>query len=130
MSVTRKFTIRDELYQAHIGVAAGMGFKKAHHWYCSWIDEPYQELYVSPSVAGACIRRAHRKNCCIWFPERNPSLSTVAHEVWHASFHILMKSGVEFGYDAEEAWAHHFDWLFCEVLRGLWPKRTTLSIKP
>lgn len=123
MKAPLKFTITDEVYHATIGVAAGMPFVAARKWYFKALAEEYEEEQITPLASGACMRRQHRKNSCLWFPDRNPTISVVAHEVWHGSFHILMRSGLSFGYEAEEAWTHHFDWLFNQVTHGLWPRR-------
>lgn len=58
------------------------------------------------------------KDAAIWFRDKKPAPNIVAHESFHAAYHILRVSGV----DDEETLAYLIDYIVLELTRVINPK--------
>lgn len=68
---------------------------------------------------GCCLQPPETKDVGIWFSDK-PGGGTAAHEAFHASFHILSKSGLKLCGKSEEAFAYHLDWIVREIGNKVW----------
>ncbi len=63
-----------------------------------------------------CADRSH-KSGLLWFPTKDPLVSVVAHECFHATMFVMNSLDIKtVGEQEEEVFAYYMEWLLAKVL--------------
>lgn len=113
------FKISLPLYKTDMLVCLGISIDK---WAKRYGEEFNATLDSRSSSAEACCFRKEpgvSSVCCLWFANRNPPASTIAHEVFHAACTVLWAKGLSLDGSSEEAFAYLIEFLTSEITRRL-----------
>lgn len=111
-----RFYFDDTLYSARIFVVIGGTWEEIS---TRWVKEFNAEGTTKNVINGGAYLPNNSKDCGVWFKEI-PTGSICAHEALHLTTHILIKSGLRFSEDSEEAWAYHMQWIVREIGNKVW----------
>lgn len=119
-SRVRSSVITMSVYDTDILVVRGGKLSDAVRDYLRQMGEPEdsEQCEESPTRSGNFTGLSRRAPCLIWLKE-DADIGIIAHESFHAVFHILTTLGVVVSDDSEEAVAYPLGWLVQEIVDKL-----------
>lgn len=84
------------------------------------LDVARIEPAVCNEVQARFVSFNDRKDAALWFRDPCPGGGVVAHEMIHAGWHIMQRSGVGFGDDSEETFAYTVGHLVQQFGQKVW----------
>lgn len=117
------FVVEDGVYDCFYVVSLGLEFSLAEKKYRNLMlkekisfgsFEPFD-----PSTEARVDGLQGRKSKIVWFRDRKPKASVVAHEALHVTIDTLKKSGMSLSDNTQEAYCYHLEWLTREILKRL-----------
>ena len=105
----------DPIFLAHYLIQIGGDIQKGL--------EKYSELIgVNSFIVERTNRKGHffshtnHKGGFVWIKDKK-DIETVAHEAFHATYHVLTHTGVILKEESEEIFAYYLGWLVKEILK-------------
>lgn len=70
----------------------------------------------NPRLVGNFSGLSTHKGGCIWLKDLK-SLPCIAHEAFHATYHVMFFLGIKLDDNSEEAYSYYLEWLIGEILK-------------
>lgn len=108
--------INDPIFYASFLVQFGGDLNSGIKAYCKKVNEPFIPLKQNSKRLGHFYALKEFKNGVFWFKDKR-DLKTIAHECFHATYHIMEHIDVPLNDSTEEMFAYYLGWLIGEVLK-------------
>ena len=109
-------TIYNPVYQYEVVVFAGTPYKTAAKFAQKKLGF---DPICSDTRIGCCIRHNQVFSHILWFKDKKPHYSTIAHEAIHSVYHIMDQLEAKINFDNEEVFAYLHTWTMDEIIKKL-----------
>jgi hypothetical protein len=108
--------LHDPIYDTDILIQHGGTLKSAVAHYCKKVDVALWDIEENECRIGHTFAHEPYRTCGIWFRE-GATAGIIAHECFHATYHILSNVGLILSGESEESFAYYLQWLTAEVTK-------------
>jgi hypothetical protein len=114
----RRRTIRCELYKYDVHVLTCSEYVPAYLEGCRLLGLRPRPDAAEEDARGTTFGGAGKSHC-VWFPNRRPSESTVAHEACHSVIFVMTELQMNCPVRNDEAWAYLLGWTVEQIRKAL-----------
>lgn len=118
----KRLIVKDLVHSVAIGIQLGGDYEDGQKWFTKRWDSDWDiETGIASNIMARTLSKG--RELFIWFRDRRPGCGIVAHECFHAAYHVLSRElQVRVDDNNEEIFAYYLDWLVREIGKGVWGK--------
>lgn len=119
----KNFIIDTGVYESQILVVCHKNREKAVEMYNKYIDKNVRFESDQNQASASLLMSRFSRHSVIWFKDKKPKMSTIAHEAIHASYHIHTYLNLDTSLNNQESIYYMSDFIFSKILQKFYGKK-------